>query len=204
MNNRPSGTEPPLNPLPPVVWALALPMNVLEAVLQLADAGLIGGAEGVGWRLTVLTRMAFDPGQLAWMWETGRFLPQELARLPAYSFAHTALSHAAFVVVFVLALGKFVGEVFRPLPLALLFLGSAMGAALIYTATGQTQALVGGYPGAFGLIGALLAIQVIFGLINGEFGSVVADLSGFAAGFLMSFLVSPGGWRRVLAALRSR
>jgi membrane associated rhomboid family serine protease len=229
VTQRPDGPELPLNPLPPVVWALALPMIVLESVLQLADAGLLGGAQGVGWRLTVLTRMAFDPGQLAWMWETGRFLPQELARLLAYSFAHTSLSHAAFVVVFVLALGKFTGEVFRPLPLALLFLGSAAGAALIYTLTGQVQALVGGYPGAFGLIGAftfilwlrlgasgaptwrafsligmLMLVRLVFGVFFGTDASWIADLAGFAVGFGLSFLLVPGGPRRLLDHLRNR
>jgi rhomboid protease GluP len=57
---------------------------------------------------------------------------------------------------------------------------------------------------AFGLIGALLAIQIIFGVIQGDFGNVVADLAGFVAGFLMSFIVSPGGWQRALNRLRQR
>jgi len=230
MQDRPYGTEPPLNPLPPVVWALALPMIVLECVLQLADRGLVGGAEGVGWRMTVLTRMAFDPGQLAWMWETRRFLPQELARLLAYPFAHVGFTHAAFVVVFVLALGKFVGEVFRPVALALLFLGSSVGAALVYTATGQVGALAGGYPGAFGLIGAftfilwlrlgattsdtswrafsligmLMLVRLVFGVLFGSDPSWIADLAGFAVGFGLSFVLVPGGPARLIAHLRSR
>lgn len=229
MSQRPEGLEPPLNPLPPVVWALTLPMILLEAVLQLADAGLIGGAQGVGWRLTVLTRMAFAPEQLVWMWETGRYPPQDLARLLAYSFAHAGLTHAAFVVVFVLALGKFTGEVFRPLAVALLFLGSAVGAAVVYTLTGQVQALYGGYPGAFGLIGAfsfilwlrlgasgaptwrafsligmLMLFRLIFGLFFGSDPSWIADLAGFGFGFALSFLLVPGGPRRLLAHLRAR
>ncbi|MGP1356864.1 MAG: rhomboid family intramembrane serine protease, partial [Roseicyclus sp.] len=57
---------------------------------------------------------------------------------------------------------------------------------------------------AFGLIGALLATQLLFGVIQGDFGIVVADLSGFVAGFLLSFVVSPGGWRRALDRLRQR
>lgn len=229
MQDRPYGTEPPLNPLPPVVWALALPVIVLECVLQLADAGLIGGAGGVGWRMTVLSRMAFSPEQLVWMWDTGRFLPQELTRLLAYAFVHVGFGHAAFVVVFVLALGKFVGEVFRPLPLALLFLGSSVGAALIYAATGQVAALAGGYPGAFGLIGAftfilwlrlgasggsgwrafsligmLMAVRLVFGLLFGSDPSWIADIAGFAVGFGLSFLLVPGGPARLIAHLRDR
>lgn len=165
MSQNPHLPESPLNPLPPVVWALALPIIILEAILQLADTGLIGGAQGVGWRLTVLSRMAFLPDQLLWMIDTRQFPPAELARLLAYTFVHVSFTHAAFAVVFVLALGKFVGEVFRPLALAVLFLGSAIGAALIYTlvvsnvpalqtSTGQSVPLAGAYPAAFGLIGA--------------------------------------------------
>ena len=57
---------------------------------------------------------------------------------------------------------------------------------------------------AFGLIGALLAIQLIFAVLQGFYGDVVADLSGFVTGFLLSFLVSPGGWHRLLVKLRRR
>lgn len=240
MSQRPDHMEPPLNPLPPVVWALALPMIVLEAVLQLAEAGLIGGQNGVGWRLTVLSRMAFVPDQLAWMIETRQFPMAELSRLLAYSFAHVSLTHAAFVVVFVLALGKFVSEVFRPWAVAVLFLGSAIGAAVLYTLilsvvpglrlnTGQMLPLVGGYPAAFGMIGAftfvlwlrlgvtggpswraftligmMMAVRLLFGILFGGGPDWVADLAGFGVGFGLSFLVVPGGPARLLAHLRQR
>ncbi|GGE03646.1 Rhomboid family protein [Gemmobacter megaterium] len=240
MSQRPDHMEPPLNPLPPVVWALALPMIVLEAVLQLAEAGLIGGQNGVGWRLTVLSRMAFVPDQLAWMIETRQFPMADLSRLLAYSFAHVSLTHAAFVVVFVLALGKFVSEVFRPWAVAVLFLGSAIGAAVLYTLvlalvpalrlnTGQMLPLVGGYPAAFGMIGAftfvlwlrlggtggpswraftligmMMAVRLLFGILFGGGPDWVADLAGFGVGFGLSFLVVPGGPARLLAHLRER
>lgn len=240
MSQRPDHMEPPLNPLPPVVWALALPMIVLEAVLQLAEAGLIGGQNGVGWRLTVLSRMAFVPDQLAWMIETRQFPMADLSRLLAYSFAHVSLTHAAFVVVFVLALGKFVSEVFRPWAVAVLFLGSAIGAAVLYTLilsvvpglrlnTGQMLPLVGGYPAAFGMIGAftfvlwlrlgvtggpswraftligmMMAVRLLFGILFGGGPDWVADLAGFGVGFGLSFLVVPGGPARLLAHLRQR
>lgn len=240
MSQRPDHMEPPLNPLPPVVWALALPMIVLEAVLQLAEAGLIGGQNGVGWRLTVLSHMAFVPDQLAWMIETRQFPMADLSRLLAYSFAHVSLTHAAFVVVFVLALGKFVSEVFRPWAVAVLFLGSAIGAALLYTLilsvvpglrlnTGQMLPLVGGYPAAFGMIGAftfvlwlrlgvtggpswraftligmMMAVRLLFGILFGGGPDWVADLAGFGVGFGLSFLVVPGGPARLLAHLRER
>jgi membrane associated rhomboid family serine protease len=138
--------------------------------------------------------------------------------------------HAAFVVVFILAIGKMVAEVFSPMAFVAVFWVSAIVGALGYVILlDSPYPLIGGYPGvygligaftflmwvdaarrgdsrarAFGLIGALLAIQLIFGVIQGEFGNVVADLTGFASGFLLSFLVSPGGWRRALARLRQR
>jgi len=229
MDDRPYGTEPPLNPLPPVVWALALPMIVLEGLLQLADAGLAGGAEGIGWRITVVNRMAFSPELMGWMWETGRWMPAELARLVAFAFVHVSLMHAAFAVVFVLALGKFCAEVFRPAAIAAIFLGSSAGAALIYTGFGQVVPLVGGYPGAFGLIGAftfllwlrlgagggaswrafsligmLMLVRLIFGIFFGVGPDWIADLAGFAVGFGLSFLLVPGRPKRLMARLRER
>lgn len=234
------GPQSPLNPLPPVVWALALPMIVLECILQLADAGFIGGAQGIGWRHMAWNRMALVPEILADMWTRRHAQPADLARLLAYAFIHVSFTQAAFVVVFVLALGKFVGEVFRPLALALLFIGSVVGAALIYalvvlnvpalqTPYGQTIPLVGGYPGAFGLIGAftfiiwlrlgasggsgwrafsligmLMLVRLLFGLLFGGGPDWVADLAGFAVGFGLSFLLIPGGPARLLAHLRER
>ena len=240
MSERPEHMEPPLNPLPPVVWALVLPMIVIEAVLQLAGAGLIGGRDGVGWRLMVLERMAFVPEQLVWMWQTRQVPLNDLARLVGYAFVHVSLSHAAFVVVFVMALGKFISDVFRPWAVAVLFLGSAIGAMLIYTLvlsfapalrleSGQMLPIVGGYPGAFGLIGAftfvlwlrlgqsggstwrafsligfMMAVRLVFGVLFGGGPDWVADLAGFAMGFGLAFVVVPGGPARLLAHLRQR
>ena len=56
---------------------------------------------------------------------------------------------------------------------------------------------------AFTLIGFLLFIQLVFGLLFGSGQDWVAEVAGFATGFLMSFLVSPGGWSRALARLKT-
>jgi membrane associated rhomboid family serine protease len=240
MSDNPHLPQSPLNPLPPVVWALVLPMVLLEAILELADAGLIGGAGGVGWRMEVLSRMVFLPDQLMWMWDSQRFPLQELVRILTYSFVHLSLMHAAFVVVFTLALGKFVGEIFHPFALVALFLGSAVIAALVYTlmagqfsflraGQGQMVPLVGGYPGAFGLIGAftfvlwvrlgqqggeswrafnliglMMLVRLFFGIFFGTSPDWVADIAGFAAGFLLSFVLVPGGPGKLIAYLRAR
>ncbi|MFN7223300.1 MAG: rhomboid family intramembrane serine protease [Paracoccaceae bacterium] len=222
---------PPLNPLPLVVWALALPIIAMELVLNLADAGLVGGAQGVGWRLQAMERFAFSPDLMRYFLETGKYPLNGLHRLVSYPFVHGNVTHAVFVVVILLALGKMVGEVFRWWALLVVFFVSAVVGALVYTLVlpGVRAPLIGGYPAVYGLIGGftfllwvnlaavgankyraftligfLLGIQLLFGLLFGGGYEWVADLSGFATGFTLSFMVSPGGWSRVLAKVRQR
>lgn len=220
----------PFNALPPVVVALAVVIAGLELMFQAATAGFLGGQGGVGWRLNAIRDYGVFDEIGRFMWVNNVWPASELLRLVTYPLIHTGFAHAAFVVVFILAIGKMVAEVFSPLAFVALFLGSAIVGALGFVGLmNSPYPLVGGYPGvygligaftfilwtrehlrggpgyrAFALIGALLAIQLLFGVIQGEFGNVAADLSGFVAGFTMSFVVSPGGWRRVLDKLRLR
>lgn len=223
-------TAPPINPLPPVVWLLALPMIAMEILLSLAQRGLVGGANGVGWRLDAFDRFAFVPDLMRRMFATGSYPPEHLMRALTYPFVHLSIGHAMFAVVLVLALGKMVGEIFRPWAVLVVFFGAAIAGAAVYTALPMVQqALIGGYPAAYGLIGAftfllwarlagtgtnqyraftmigfLMGIQLVFGLLFGAGWDWVAELAGFAAGFLLSFVVSPGGWTSVVAKLRRR
>ena len=102
---------------------------------------------------------------------------------------------------------------------------AAVGAVVWAALTGDPGPLAGAFPGVYGLIGAytflmwtnlaalgsrrieafrliavLLAIQLLFGLLLGGRSDWIADVAGFAAGFALSVVVSPGG----LAALRDR
>ena len=216
----------PINPLPPVVWALVLPIVAMEVVLGAGAAGLAGGPEAVGWRLDAIQRFAYSPEVTRWMWATGQWPAEHVMRFVTYPFAHGSVTHAVFVSVFLLALGKMVAEVFRGWATALIFFGAGIAGALAYTALpGVSAPLIGGYPPVYGLIGAftfilwarlgaananrarafsligfLLGIQLIFGLIFGATWDWVADVAGFAAGFALSFPLVPGGW----AALRDR
>jgi membrane associated rhomboid family serine protease len=45
---------------------------------------------------------------------------------------------------------------------------------------------------------------LVFGVLFGGSWDWVADVAGFAAGFLLSFLVSPGGFARLLDQIRQR
>jgi len=220
----------PFNALPPVVVALAVVIAGLELLFQAATAGFLGGQAGVGWRLDAIRDYGIFDEVARYMWANNIWPAAEVLRLVTYPLIHTGFAHAAFVVVFILAIGKMVAEVFSPLAFVVLFLGSAIAGALGFVVLmNSPYPLVGGYPGvygligaftfilwlreslrggnrarAFGLIGMLLAIQLLFGVIQGQFGTVVADLSGFAAGFILSFVLAPGGWQRLLAKLRAR
>lgn len=221
---------PPLNPLPPVVWLLVLPVLAMEVVVNLGASGLAGGAQGVGWRLDAVQRFAFSPELARWMWDNGIWPLHGVMRFVTYPLVHGSFTHALFVIVFLLALGKFVGEVFRWWAVLVVVIGSGAVGALVYaTMPWITAPLFGGYPPVYGLIGAftfvlwtnlgarganraraftligfLLAIQLLFGLLFGGGPEWVADLAGFCTGFMASFVVSPGGWVRVVAKMRDR
>ncbi|MEJ6390643.1 rhomboid family intramembrane serine protease [Gymnodinialimonas ulvae] len=220
----------PFNALPPVVVALAVVIFGLELMFQAATAGLLGGQGGVGWRLVAMEDYAVLDQVWTWMLSNGIYPPEQLLRFVTYPLIHGGFVHAAFVVVFILALGKMVAEVYSTLAfLAVFWVSAVMGALGFVVFMDSPFPLVGGYPGvygligaftflmlmraeaqgsgqmrAFGLIGALLAIQLLFALINGEFGTVVADFTGFATGLALSFVVSPGGWARLLRRMRQR
>lgn len=227
----PDHNAPPLNPVPWVVWALALPMIAMEAVLSLGAAGVVGGPQAIGWRLQAVERFGLFPELLKFQWETGGHPLEELHRLVSYVVVHATFTHALFAVVMLLALGKMVGEVFRWWGVLAVFLGSAAvgGAAYGLLVPGLRTQLIGAYPGVYGLIGAftfliwtklalvganrlrafsligmLLAVQLVFGLLFGGGWDWVAEVASFATGFLLSFVVSPGGFRRVVEMIRQR
>ena len=50
---------------------------------------------------------------------------------------------------------------------------------------------------AFSLIGVLMGIQLLFGLLFGLNNDWIADLGGFATGFMLSFVVAPGSLLRL-------
>ena len=227
----PDHNAPPLNPLPLIVWVLALPLIAMEVVLSLGAAGVVGGPQAIGWRLQAVERFGLFPELLKYQWDTGGHPMAELHRLVSYVLVHGSFTHALFAVVMLLALGKMVGEVFRWWGVLAVFLGSAAvgGAAYGLLVPGLRTQLIGAYPAVYGLIGAftfliwtrlalvganrlrafsligvLLAVQLVFGLLFGGGWDWVADIAGFATGFLLSFVVSPGGFRRVVEMIRQR
>ncbi len=220
----------PVNPLPPVVVALALAVFLVEAVFNLGARGLIGGPEAIGWRTMSIGR--YTPSGLLFdrMLETGRYPAEHLLRFVTYPFIHVSFTHMIFAAVLLLALGKFVGEVFRWWAVLLVFVASTIVGAVVYGVFVDSRvALIGAYPAVYGLIGAftfllwvdlashgankyraftligfLLFIQLIFGMFFGGGPDWIADVAGFVTGFALSFVVSPGGFSRALNQLRRR
>ncbi|MEX0366887.1 MAG: rhomboid family intramembrane serine protease [Ruegeria sp.] len=219
---------PAVNPLPPVVVALVLFIMGIEVAFSLGARGMIGGPGAVGWRLSALNSYAFSADVLGWMWETGRWPFEQLIRFVTYPFVHGSMTQAIFVCVFVLAMGKMVGEVFGGVAMLIIFVLSGVGGALAYALLLDPRyPLVGGFPPVYGLIGAftwllwrglslvganqarafnliavLMGIQLLFGLLFGGTNDWVADLGGFATGFGLSFFLAPGGWARVRDRMR--
>ena len=217
----------PLNPIPPVVLVLFLVIVGVEGAFSLGARGLIGGADAVGWRMAAIESYGFHPAILRWMVETGQMPPEHLRRLVTYAFVHGSFTHALFAGVLLLALGKFLGEIFRHWAVLVIFLTATVTGALIYaTLPGDRPFLIGAFPGVYGmiggftyvmwlrlgqmganqaraftLIGVLMALQLVFALLFGGSPTWMADVAGFVAGFAVSIPLSPGGLARLRARL---
>ncbi len=222
--------ESPFNPLPPIVVALALMIFGVELTFYLGNSGLISGPQAVGWRLDAMREYAFSGPVLNWMIETGRWPLEHVKRFVTYPFIHYSFTHMIMVIVFLLAMGKLVGEVFGTLAVLIVFFGSAIVGALAYGLVfGSDAPLVGGYPSVYGFIGCytfmlwlsigaagksrlnafqliafLVGIQLLFGLLFGSNKDWFADIAGFATGFGLSFALVPGAITRLRNKLRQR
>lgn len=218
------------NDLHPVVLGLAVVIFGLEVMFQLATAGLLGGSGGIGWRMAAVRDYGVFHEIAAWMFANNSYPANDLMRLVTYPLIHGGFIHAVFVSVFILAIGKMVSQVFSGLSiLVLFFAGSIIGALAFVGLLNSTYPLIGGYPGVYALIGAftfilwanmgrtgdnpmrafsliamLLGIQILFAFLQGDWGSVVSDLSGFVTGLALSFVLIPGGWALLLQRLRKR
>lgn len=218
----------PVNPLPPVVVALFLVIAAVEVIFLAGDAGFIGGPGAVGWRLEAIQTYAFSGPVFDWMIANGLWPAEHVLRFFSYPFIQANFTHALFVCVMVLALGKMVGEVMGGVAVLIVFFGaSAVGALFFGLVLDDPVPLIGGFPGVYGLIGAftfllwqklgeegapqvrafwliggLLLIRLVFGLLYGTDATWLADFVGFAAGFLLSVPLVPRGWQKILSRLR--
>lgn len=220
----------PVNPIPPVVIGLCVVILIVEVALSLADASLLGGQQGIGWRVSAVQDYGFSPAVWDQVVERGDYSFDILKRFISYAFVHGSFTQALFGLAILLALGKFVGDVFHPLAvLAIFVLAGIVGAAVYGATVSQNIALFGVYPADYGLIGAftylqwlrlgqmgqnqlrafqmiafLMAVQLLFALLFGGSPTWIADVAGFATGLFLSTLVAPGGWAAFMRRMRNR
>ena len=224
-----SDTSPPpvFNSMPPVVVALFAVIGVVELWFTLGP-NFISGAETVAWRRQAIERFGVTPQIVHWMIEKNHYPLDQLARFVTFSFIHSSMINTAVSCALFLAMGKMVGSAFQSIALLVFFIGSAVVGALAFSfAAPDGGWLFGSFAGIYGLIGAysfmmwitlrvhkapqgqafhliafLMGIQLLFGMIFGGNSTWIADLIGFATGFILSFFLIPGGFSRVLEMLR--
>jgi membrane associated rhomboid family serine protease len=220
--------QSPVNPLPPVIVALFVMIAGIELTFLMGDKGYIGGPSAVGWRLEAIRTYGFSGQIFDWMLANGVWPVEHLKRFVTYAFVQANFSHALFVCVMLLALGKWVGEVMGGIATLILFMTSSIAGALFYgLVLDDPVPLIGGFPGvygliggftfllwhrlgeegapqarAFALIGGLLLIRLVFGLLFGTNATWAADFVGFGAGFVASIVLAPGGVQALLAKIR--
>lgn len=222
--------ESPVNSIPPVIVAVFLVIAAVEVVVSLGATSLVGGQTGIGWRVQALQGYAFAPGIWDAVTVSGQWTFDLLKRFVTYAFVHRGFTDAVFGAALLLALGKFVGDIFHWASVVLILLVSTVFGAVCFgiLAPGNTP-LIGAFPPVYGLIGAftyimwlrlgqmgqnqlaafrligfLLAIQLGFGLLFGGNSMWIADIAGFVAGLCLAPLVAPGGLQAFLARMRQR
>ncbi|MEO1919722.1 MAG: rhomboid family intramembrane serine protease [Paracoccaceae bacterium] len=229
----PNADKSPFHEIPPVIVALAVIISGIEIMMQLSARGIIGGEEGISWRVDAISDYAFYGPVFEHMRETRTYDRTTLVRFVTYPFFHLAFTHAAFAVVMILAIGKAVAEVFHTASVIFLLIAcSIIGAAAYGMVDGSNYPLLGSYPAIYGLLGAftwllwlqasatgesrlkafrliglLASLQLFYRLLFGGENDWVAELAGFATGFLLSFVLAPDGRARVvrwLEVLRRR
>lgn len=230
MHDEETGYERPFNAVPPAVLALAAVIVGIEIVFQLGRLGIIGGPSAVGWRLGAMEEYGFFDMVFEAMRAQGHWPLEHLRRFVSYAFVHVSLTHAVIAAVFILALGKMVGESFGNFAVVLIFfLASAVGALAYGLLSSNAMPLLGAYPAAYGLIGAytfilwlglrhmqenqlqafrligfLMGVQLLFALLFGGGPDWIGDFAGFVTGFVTAALLVPGSIGRILARLRAR
>tara|TARA_R110002124_G_scaffold70948_5_gene189978 strand:- start:2067 stop:2765 length:699 start_codon:yes stop_codon:yes gene_type:complete len=218
----PDADASPINPLPKSVIILLCLVGGVEFILQLGERGLIGGPMAVGWRLDWGRAFGFYDPIFEWMRVNQTYDFANLSRFLTYAFIHSSGAQILFVLVLLLALGKYVAEACGDLAVLIIFPVSAIVGALAYgLILNEDLLLIGGYPAVYGLLGAFSWLRFVIERNNGQsglraFGIIiffmiiqlgyriyyggandwVAELFGFFTGFGLAIVLAPGGRAR--------
>ena len=217
----PDTPNPAFNPLPPAVIILFLIIAGGEIYVAGAEVSLWGNFDA---RINLIRQFAFMPEGFGRALSNNILVPELFWRMMTYPFLHGSLIQGIFASVFILAMGKFVGEVLGNIAVIAIFFASAIFAALGFALfTSSSFPLFGGFPAAYGLIGAftfvlfsrtggqlsqqLMAFRLLGILILINFGFSllqngpplwVAELSGAVTGFISAAIIHPGGIRFII------
>lgn len=218
---------PAVNQLPVSVILLFLPIVLVEAYFAGAQAGLWGG---LNTRLLALQQFIVIPEIVDLSIQAGRWSWDWMLTFVTYPFFSASILQATFGAVFVLAIGKFVGEAMGDFAVFTIFFAATIVGATAYVLfTSADYPLFGAFPAAYGLIGGftyvqfalagnvkeqqikafqligvLMLINLAFSLVTGGPPTWVAELVGAITGFLTAAALRPGGLPQLLETLRRR
>lgn len=195
------------------IWALIGICVGIEAVLQLADAGLFGLPPRM--RQTAYENIGFWPGLLD-SWQPN-FAAQPYTMFFSYSFVHNGLFHMLVNMITLYSLGTAVHARVRTSGFALLYVTAVLGGGLGFgLLADSTRPMVGASGGLFGLVGGILAWNYVdrfsaalrlwpvaqgvalllalnlamWWLMDGLL-AWQTHLGGFVAGWIMALLIDP-------------
>lgn len=223
----------PLNPISKVVLALTFTIIAVEVVLQLAEAGLIGGSEGIGWRLKAVQYFGFHDSVFEYITQNRVVQPNVVWPFFTYPFVPTSIGRVAIGAAMVLAMGKTISESFSSTAVVVIFLVCSISGAIVFGLVNDGgRPLTGIFPvmygfiavytwiladelykagksmmPAFRIVAMFFAFRGVFALIFGLRNSWTADLTGLIVGFLLPFILAPDARARIsrwIAAIRSR
>jgi Rhomboid family len=222
----PNHNASPVNPVPPVALILAAPIVLIELVLQLAEAGLIGGPDAIGWRIKLVQEFAFFDTIWEAMLQTRHVQPDWIWRFFTYPFISSNFGEAMVGSVIVLGVATYLGKRFGPHKILLGFFGPTAVAAVAYGLAGDAPLpLMGPFPAAFGLLGVysfllwakerfaggsgwgafrlvgfLITLHVIRWLIFGHGKAVFAEFVALMTGLALSLYITWTGRQLVKRA----
>ncbi len=141
---------------PRFLWWLVGIMTVIELILSLSDAGVLGEQD--------LRRTAFYLGAFWQPILAGTVPPiypgQSALMFISHAFLHGGFAHLAMNSVVLLSLGKFVSaEIGAFKTLLILFLSAVAGAACFGLLSSSPAPMIGASAGVFGLIGLWQAMD---------------------------------------------
>ncbi|GHA50163.1 rhomboid family intramembrane serine protease [Amylibacter ulvae] len=179
----------PIHALPPVVVLLTGLIAAIELLFQAGAHGFIGGPEAIGWRISAARQFGFFDQISDWMFQNQSAPLEHVIRLFTYGFIHRSFPEALIVCVYVLALGNFVAKELHWFGvLSVFFTSQAFGAIGYALILNEHTLLIGGYPAAFGLIGAFT--WIVFA------GRTQAGKNGFPAFRLIAmFMAFQAVWK---------